>query len=450
MAVIAVAILVRLSVILVLESYQGPDGVYTYEHGTIAANLVSGQGFRTTFLKVEGPTSQQAPFYPLLVAVAYGLAGVESPAAMLLIQGLQALSGGVLAASVMCLADRIAPARPPIAWMAGLGVAISPVLIYSVTHIQVACWATIFFVGTVTMGYRTAHSGRIIDAAGTGITLALLVLTDPILGLAALGVGWAVLDRQISTAMSWRRRLTLLATVASIVTVGVLPWTVRNTLVHGEFVPIKSTLGYAFWQGNTTLSQGTDKVLRDSEIDRVLAETEGTSSLAEIHRAHWRARHVAGYIDDIALTEDAYRWLATMSEPARCRALGQRALAELAESPGRYPKLCLQRLRYFLLFDETNPKARHPLYRVSHALLNVAALMGLIAMGPQLRRRLGPTWLSVAAITLFHTLTIVSVRFHIPLEPLMILWAAVGLDQRARRWVTRGVESNEPSPSTNP
>ena len=32
-------------------------------------------------------------------------------------------------------------------------------------------------------------------------------------------------------------------------------------------------------------------------------------------------------------------------------------------------------------------------------------------------------------ITLFHTLTIVSARFHIPIEPLLAVWAGAGLSR---------------------
>ena len=37
-----------------------------------------------------------------------------------------------------------------------------------------------------------------------------------------------------------------------------------------------------------------------------------------------------------------------------------------------------------------------------------------------------PTILTAAAIALFHSLTIVSARFHIPLEPLLAIWAPRG------------------------
>ena len=131
----------------------------------------------------------------------------------------------------------------------------------------------------------------------------------------------------------------------------------RNALVHGEFVAIKSTFGYAFWQGNCKLSEGTDKVRRAS-IEPILRRGASESSLSGLNRALWEARHEAGYLDDIALTKDDYRRLGSVSEPERSRILFRRALAELGADPWRYPRLCLRRLRYFVLFDETNPKSR--------------------------------------------------------------------------------------------
>ena len=114
-------------------------------------------------------------------------------------------------------------------------------------------------------------------------------------------------------------------------------------------------------------------------------------------------------------------------EPERSRILFRRALHELKQTPGRYASLCLRRLRYFLLFDETNPKTRNRLYRVSHLGLTLLALIGLAMAPGEVRRRLGPTIVTVGLITAFHSLTIVSARFHIPIEPLLAVWAGAGL-----------------------
>ena len=127
--------------------------------------------------------------------------------------------------------------------------------------------------------------------------------------------------------------------------------------------------------------------------------------------------------------------LATLPEPERSRVLLRRALDDLRRDPWRYPRLCLRRLRYFVLFDETNPKTRSLIYRGPHLALTIAALLGPIAMPRPMRRRLGPTFLTTILIGAFHALTIVSARFHVPIEPLMAVWAA-GLASRYRPTVS--------------
>jgi hypothetical protein len=423
-AIIGLAIAMRVAAVLVLQSHQVPRS--TYEHGEIAANLLAGHGFSMRFLGADGPTSQQAPIYPTLVALAFAIGGVESPQALLLLELGQSLLGGLLVLGMLKVARHVAPERPWLAWATGLLVALHPTLIYAATHVQIASLATMLFVWTLALAYETAATGRSRAACLTGGLLALLVLTDPILAMVSLGVAWAIWQSADHKPSRIRRVFRLLAIVAVTSVAGVTPWLVRNALVHGEFVAIKSTFGYAFWQGNCALSEGTDKVVRPS-VDSILERGQHGSSLADWNRLIWKARHEAGYLDDIVLTRDDYLLLGSVSEPERSRILFRRTQAELKADPDRYRRLCLQRLRYFILFDETNPKSKFLIYRVPHLGLTIVAALGLILAGPELRRRLMPTIVTVAAIVLFHSLTIVSARFHIPIEPLMALWGAAGL-----------------------
>jgi len=538
--VVCLAIAIRVAAVLVLQSHDVPRS--TYEHGEIAANLLAGRGFSMHFLGADGPTSQQAPVYPAIVALAYGIGGVETPQALLLLELGQSVLGGLLVLGVIRLARLIAPGRDSLAWVAGLVVAIHPTLIYAATHVQVAGLGATLLTWTLVLAYQAGASGRVRDAILTGWLLALLALTDPILTLVSPGVVWAVWLGQSGVMKSWsctsrasipillrvfpplakgglggvvparpitrsakggedrlvrtraseqmpeelkisalavgdtppdppserggdlaaraqqndrrtgdpvgpvkanfsparcgspqpRSRVFRLMTVTAIVAaVGIAPWLVRNIRIHGEFVAIKSTFGYAFWQGNCALSEGTDKVVRSS-VQGILDRDQNAGGLKGLNRAIWEARHEAGYIDDIALSKDDIHRLGSVSEPQRSRILFNRAVADLKLDPARYARLCLRRLRYFLLFDETNPKSRVLVYRLAHLGLSILAVMGLWLAGPAPRKRLMPTIVTVAAIALFHSLTIVSARFHIPIEPLLAIWGAAGLTCMAK------------------
>jgi hypothetical protein len=423
-SIIALAIAVRIVAVLVLRNHEVARS--TYEHGEIAANLLAGRGFSMQFLGSDGPTSQQAPIYPLIVAGAYAIGGVGTPRALLLLELGQCVLGGILVWGVMQLARMVTPGRPAVAAVAGLVTAGYPTLIYAATHVQVAGLAATLVVWTLGWGYRTGASGKPRDAAITGGFLGLLALSDPILSLATIGIGCTFWQECRGRAEGRRRFLSLAATTTAVSLLVVAPWLVRNFRVHGEFVAIKSTFGYAFWQGNCALSEGTDKVRRAS-IEPIMRSHPTSIHLRGLNRVLWEARHKAGCIDDIALTPGEKFWLGLRSEPERSRMLFRRALSDLSADPWRYLLLCLRRLQYFVLFDETNPKSRVLFYRIAHIGLTLLAIAGLVAAGPAVRGRLVPTIATAAAITIFHTLTIVSARFHIPIEPLMAIWAAPAL-----------------------
>lgn len=428
-AVVVLAIVVRVAAILVLQSHTVPRS--TYEHGEIAANLLEGRGFSIRFLGVDGPTSQQAPAYPFLLAASFAVGGIESPRSLFLLQLGQSLLGGLMAWAAMALVVQVAPNRPRMALVAGLITAFHPTLVYAATHVQVAGLAAALMTLGFLFAYRSAGSARLADTLLAGFVLGLLVLSDPILGLIAPGIAWIMVQgRGIVGAIR------PLATIGLVASVMVAPWIVRNAQVHGEFVPIKSTFGYAFWQGNCALSQGTDKVVRPTVAPILDAPSD---SLAARNRALWEARHEAGYLDDIALTAEDYQTLATMNEPSRSRLLFGRAVDDLRADPGRYPRLCLKRFRAFVLWDETNPKTQSLVYRAGHLGLTVLAVFGWIGLGPDLRRRLAPTVLVAALIATFHALTIISARFHVPIEPVMAIWAS-GLvaGGTLRRWPELG------------
>lgn len=415
-----------LRVWLVMALRSEHDRPLAYEHGRIAENLLAGRGFSIEFLGSEGPTSQQAPFYPALLAAAYWAFGVGSPEAILAVQLLQCVAGAALVLAVVWLAWLLVPEQRTVGWVAGLGAAVYPTHLYMVTHLQVALWAALLLALLLAVvlspTWRASRRGAVLAGCLAGV----LLLIEPILALALpiCAAAFWLGERARRWTERFRPaplgRLALMAGTAALV---VAPWIVRNWAVHGEFVFVKSTFGYAFWQGNNPISLGTDKVPKPS-AEQLRLDHDGT--LAGMDRALWEARHETLYIDDVLLKPGGYRELAGLSEPQRSRLLGRRAWEYVCNHPGRYAGLCLNRLRYFLLFDQTNPKAANGLYRVATATWLVLAGVGLLTTLGRWRR-FWPTWAIFAAVTLFHTLVITSVRFRIPLEPMTFVWTAAAV-----------------------
>jgi hypothetical protein len=397
----------------------------TYEHGEIAENLLAGRGFTVKFLGVSGVTSQQAPFYPTFLAAAYGVFGAGSPKAVLAVQGVQALAGTALVLSVVWLGWSLVPGRPTLGWIAGWGAAVYPTHIYMVTHMQVALWAALVL--TLLVAAVASPHGRISwrMAALAGVLAGLMLLVEPILAIALpfVAVMLARQTRMSRRLVTYPGPLARVATMTACASLIVAPWLWRNYRVHNEFVFVKSTFGYAFWQGNNSSSWGTDKVPKHS-AETLRNDHDGT--LAGMHQALWEARHETLYIDDVLLAPGGYREFNGLSEPARSRLLGARGREFVRDEPARYLGLCVQRLRYFLLFDETNPKAANLVYRAATVVWLTLTLIGSAALRLNWRR-LWPTWAIFAVVTAFHALTIVSARFRIPIEPLSFVWAAGAL-----------------------
>jgi len=467
---VAVALVVRIAAVVVLS---GPtDRPVAYEHGVIAENLLAGRGFSVWYLGTEGPTSQQAPFVPCLLAGCYALLGVGTTAAHLAFQLLQCAAGATVVAIAFRWTLRLFPDRPGAAACVAWCAALYPPHVYMATHIQAAVWSTLATVSLLCVASGpTARRPR--ASIGFGLLAGWAVLVDPILALVAIAaaMGWLIdrwrgiirlrvlvslliglgfqfigsgwvslfggllvleailwlgsdlgtkLDRRSDAKLRATFRFAGLSAVCAALLVG--PWLARNYRVHGEFVFVKSSFGYAFWQGNNERSWGTDKIPKLSADD--LAATQ-TGSLAEQNRALWEARHETLYIDDVLLKPDGYRQFAGLSEPQRSRLLLEQSRTWIAAHPADYARLCGTRLGYFLLWDRTNPKAAHPVYRISSLFWLVLAGVGLLAA----RRRWGllaPSIAAFAAVALFHTLTITSARFRIPVEPIGFLWGAVG------------------------
>lgn len=446
---LATAFCVRLAAVAVCTSSEARPT--TYEHGAIADNLLAGRGFSVWFLGSEGPTSQQAPWVPGLLALCSLPFGHVTSASILLFQLLQCAAGTATVWAAFRLVEKWFPERSSVAWLVGVAATLFPPHVYAVTHVQAAVWSTLGVTGLFALAAETSLRPTTRGAAALGFVAGWLLLVDPILVLLLPIVFGMSFFAQSSPAAAvqnraaWRRLG--LACGSLLVVLG--PWLLRNYAVHGEFVFVKSTFGYAFWQGNNPRSFGTDKIPKPESL-QIAADHDG--SLVAQHRAIWEARHETLYIDDVLLKPDGYRQFQGLGEPARSRLLGRRARLWVEEHPTAYLRLCLNRLRNFFLWDETNPKALHPIYRITSSVWLTLAAIGLLAARKDWGR-LAPSLLAFFGIAAFHIATITSARFRLPIEPLSLIWIAVGfapsLEHIGRRLLRAWQAArNEPSQAT--
>ena len=411
-----------------------------YEHGSIARHLVEGRGFSFEFYGPPGqavPTSHQAPLVSYVLATAYVLFGTETATSFWFVLLIQST---VASAAVVALAEavRLASGRPIVGWTAGVVGALYPPLVVSVCHVQAVTW-NISALAFLLWGWLAIREGS--TKLGIPIfTLASLVAwhADPILGgvsvLMLLALG-------ITPGVSWKS----VAITGLLMAIGLAPWSARNYVVHGRFVAMKDSFWYVFWQGNTAASHGTDKLALGKDAKKMM---QGRSIKKSVEHAQ-AVREKAVSIDS-TLPEAARRELLTIPrEIDRMPVFKSLILAELSARPMQYVEKSLLRLRQWLWFDETNPRSYVFAYRACYV-----ALVGLAAVGLGLERRRWRSWtpmfVAAGGLTMLHVMVITSARFRLPVELLLVPFAAVCLVAVMDRMIARQPSADVSPPRKSP
>lgn len=248
--VLLLAILVRLCAFLVFEDMF--DFVLTGRiHGseaydTYAVNLVRTGVFGRTPSVAD---SAIPPLYAYTLGLIYAAFGRGAFQVLFLNILLDVLSIAFLAD----VGRRLFPQGRTVGLLAGLALALYPYLVFqTLTLIDTPLFgallnAFIWIVVIVRERARTDGSTVAVAAAG-GVVLGLATLTRPVLApLALLIPAWFLFRR------SWRDTILRLAPIALFGAAVVGVWTFRNERVYGRFLPITSTAGSNFWQGNSPL-----------------------------------------------------------------------------------------------------------------------------------------------------------------------------------------------------
>lgn len=216
------------------------------ETGHIAYSLATGKGYACPFQRDTGPTAWLTPVYPLLVAGIFKLFGVYSRASFF-----AAILLNILFSAAVCIPIFHAGKR-----IAGLGVA------------SVGAWFWALFVNAVMIPYewiwdtslaallaatilwttlKLPASQRWRDWCVYGLLWGVTLMTNPALAsVLPFLLLWVVLHARHEGHLQLARP----ALAGALVLLCCLPWTVRNYVVFHRFIPLRSNLSFELYIGN--------------------------------------------------------------------------------------------------------------------------------------------------------------------------------------------------------
>jgi hypothetical protein len=231
-------------------AYQGSLTANLHgEYFNIAKALYAGRGFADPFGAPTGPTAWQGPLLPSLEAAVLWLCD-GSPSAV--VRMLAVLHASVLTLTGLLV---IVVARQTSGFVGGIGAAIA----FAATMVcnwRLLCfelpsdpWLNLLFLDLFVAGSLWQRPlERWPKAMGWGLLGGIGALANP-----TLGVVWAVLTVAVGVRKRAWRPCAVAVCVAGFT---VTPWMVRNYLVFGRLVPVKSNLGYEFFQAQCLQSPG--------------------------------------------------------------------------------------------------------------------------------------------------------------------------------------------------
>jgi len=394
----------------------GPDATPSSDpatYDTVAWNLARGAGFSLGEGAGSYPPAFVPPVVPWITSLLYRAVGHRFFAAVLL----QCLVGSLVPVLLAALGGTLFGS--PVARTAGWLAAIHPLLVFFSGYLLTESTFTVTLLLALILSaewVRTPRPGR---AVGAGIVWGLATLTRPTALLLPLLVGaWAWRPLGLTVGGHGRTRQLLLVLLGLVLVVA--PWTIRNALALHSFVPVTTGAGGALMVANNPATwdvpsarggadSGTYRAALAGEF-RGLGEVALDARARSLTWAFMRAR--VSQWPSVALAKLARFW--------RFRAEGGGTGAW--QRPGS-PLEPLRRLDPLLVWS----------------LLTLPfALWGLVraSMGGRRWFQSLPLWV-IVYFSLIAVVFFGSLRMRVPVEPLVVLYVAVGLEDARRAWRAR-------------
>lgn len=411
--IIIVAVALRLAAAIYLgEAIDTPSQARIQDqvsYNALAQSLLAGKGYSFPvnwypFTPAETPTAHWSFLYPLYLAAVYAVFGFHPLAARII----QAVIAGLLSTLLAYQLGKKLFGETVGLVASGL-VAVYAYLVY---HDAALMTESFFILGVMLMSVvalRIADGqSRLWDWALLGVVLGVTaLLRQTILLWLPFLLAWLI--------WSLRRRMNWWGIAVMLVCIGafILPWTVRNYVVYKAFLPLNSNAGFAMYSANHP-NQGT-RFIQDY-VAPLPADLVGQG----LNEAQWNT------------------------------ALTLRGLQFILQDPQRYLLLSLDRIHVFFNFSfSSDSDLLSNLMRVlSFGLYLPFFLLGLF-FSRHSWKQASLIYLFVVIFSLMHIMTWASVRYRLPIDAVLMPFAALALVNLVRWMQTLAKRSPQFSKEIN-
>jgi hypothetical protein len=408
---VLIAFAVRVSFLLLLRTYrfERADDYGVGEINNIAASIAKGLGFSSPFSnEYTGPTSWVAPVYPYFVALVFRFLGIMTHASIIFIFTVQSLFSALTVIPILGIAQRTVGRRAGM-WAAWTWILFPWFSKWAVTWLWEVSLSALLF--SLLFWYALSLPDALSGTSGSGLyrvraplgarqkfepskyivfgaLWGFALLVNPSLGtLLPVSLVWCCYNLHLRKKDWLRPALTSLLVCVIVIS----PWLVRNRIVFGHWVFLRSNFGAEFALGNYSASFGRG----------------------------WGGKHPSGNLKEYADYKQ-------MGEVAYVQSKQKLGMQFVRESPGEFITLSAKRVIYFWDGSAIGYRVPLPWYWVPSSFAVISFLL-LPALLVAHRKKL-PTWqMFFGALLLYplpYYLTYSQVRYRHVLEPIILLLIA--------------------------
>lgn len=264
------------------------------ELGNVAANLYAGRGFSSP-LSPNGsqPTAWFAPVVPYIWALILGLTGGPNSAAAHLVLYCQVVPSSIACVLYWAITRHVVPASDGISPLAVFAVqCVWPESLIGLTDpwyfVWQECAVAVLFFSSIRGIERFSYS-RSMQLGAAAATCALInPVPLPMYPFALAVMLWR-------WRQQWRQTALPAATSVIVCVLLLAPWAIRNVLVLGYFIPLRSNFGIELRQGNNP--QGSIRQTSTSVHPAISAEERRRfDAMGEVAYSSWAQHQALAYM----------------------------------------------------------------------------------------------------------------------------------------------------------